>query len=1249
MNSVSPRSGRFPSIQQWSPIGILAGGIFVIDLLIPLGVAAGVLYIAVILLSLRYRDSQLPLWTAVGCSILTIVVLFITPVGGEFWKVLVNRALCLFAIWTTTLMGRVQLQQANANQENLLLTDRVFMASNDHISILGQDYRYRRVNPSYEKVHGKESQEVVGMSVSDLLGKEIFEQTVKPKLEQCFQGKEIHYESWFRFADDQDHYMTVSYLPLVSEDKKIEEIVVIARDLTDRKRMEETVQANQQQLRTILDAMTNFIGIGSVDGIVTDCNKPPLDMAGLTREDVIGKSFFDTYWLNHSPKVQEQVRGIIQRVGQGEIVREDYQARMGENFFVIVDACFVPVKDTKGQVQQIVHSGIDVTTRRHAEQALEINQQKLQAIMDHSPNLIFMKDLEGRYLHINKQFEHVFQVSNTTVIGATDQEIFPPEQAAQFQSHDQLVIQSQAPVEFEETAIHSDEIHTSLVQKFPLQNKSGEIYAIGGIATDITHRKQMETELCTSESRYRSLIETAGSIIIGLTPEGWIVEWNREAARLFGKTREEVLDENYFELFIQESDRLYIMADIKKVLAGKSTRDLQNVVMTDDENKRKISWNIDRLLNNKDQPYGVICIGRDITEWEKTQLQLQKWATIYQHTQWGVAVGDANSQSLDMVNEAYARMHGYTVEELQGQPISQVFATEFRSQLPGILQLIHDRGFHSFESLHIRKDGTTFPALLSVSAIKNPEGVVLYRVANVIDISELKHAEEALKKSEERFRTYFESGLVGMAITALDKEWVEANDRLCTMLGYSREELRQKTWAELTHPDDLLEDETEFNKLLSGTLDSYYLEKRFIRKDGSLIFTNLYVNAVRTPSRQVEYVTAMIEDISERKQTEKALKESEERFRSMFEQAAVGVAQVNTHTGAFIKINQRYCDIAGYSQEEMKTKTFQAITHPEDLKTDLEDLANLRSGKIKTISREKRYIQKNGSSVWINLTVSPLWQDNKEPSFHITVVEDITKRKSLEDAIQKHNEELEITVEQRTTRIQELEQRRMQVEKLAALSQIAAGVAHEINNPLASISQSLVLIKRAISENHPHYRYIAKTEDCIQRIATITKNLYQLYRPSGPTPMPVDIRMCIQTATEIMEERALTYGMRITVPSLSKPIMTQVSQSELIQVLCNLLHNAIDASPKETTIEISLTTGSKSLTLFVADQGEGIPPEAAPHIFEPFYTTKQHRTEGGMGLGLSISHSLVESMGGSLDFSTAMGQGSTFTITLPLP
>ncbi|MGE0472335.1 MAG: PAS domain S-box protein [Nitrospirales bacterium] len=1246
-----------PTWKFYLILGLLIAGIFVIDLLTPLGVASGAIYIVAVLFSLRQGNVHLLLGVALGCSVLTLVGHRLSPEGGEWATVLGNRGLALLVIWATALMGRIHAQQTETlayrkkaledfmhhmlsghfifdrqdtalswnqagataiglspqsvigvpdsqiydettwpqlwspdqllptsvppllkeheipvqnqgqmcsstksrlrdtpenmigvvnissevtdlkkSQSELMLAELVFNASPDHISVVGRDYRYRRVNTTYERVHEKTRQELVGLSVADLLGENVFAHHVQPLMDRCFGGEEIQYESWVTFGNGQRRYMAVSYIPLVVPDRNMEEILVISRDLTERKTAEETVKANEQRLRTILDAMTNFVGIGTVDGIILECNRTPLDLAALKREDVIGKPFIDTYWLNYSPVVQEQIRKILRRVALGEIVREDIQARIGENRYITVEACYVPVKDEKGEVVQIVHSGIDVTARRQAEKALQESNQTLQAILDHSPNLIFLKDLEGRYLHVNKQFEQVFRLSQESVIGFDDYRLFSLRQAMQFHTHDQMVLQRRKALEFEEIALHEDGFHTSLVQKFPLQDETGFIYAIGGIATDISERKK---------------------------------------------------------------------------------------------------------------------------------------------------------------------------------------------------------------------------------------------------------AEEVLRSSEERFRKYFESGLVGMAITGVNKTFLEVNDRMCTILGYAREELLGQNWGKLTHPDDLAENMTFFNQLIRNDLDSFVMEKRYVRKDGSIIHANLYMNAVKSKTGRVEYITTMVQDltpqkeaqmatqaaehlslaamnalsasicvlndhgtiimvndgwkqfvkdnacnpdkvgvgdnyfsffshitkesiadtaqtvphilevlegkkkefsfefacchspttqrwfacrvtrflgpgslrvvvahqdITERKHMENALRTSESTLKTFFDSAPMmmGVVEITPHDVRHVSDNKATAQFYGQVEGGVTGKWCSQLNIPRDIMEIWIDHYRQSLSSQQPVSFEYAHPSARGTR-WVSAVVTPVVLDPSATSQCAYIAQDITERKSLEEQIRQHTTELETEVERRATRIQELEQRRMQVEKLAALSQVAAGVAHEINNPLASIAQSLTLLKRAISPDHPKYKYTHKMQDCIDRMTRITRQLYSLYRPNSSPTDSIEVEQVIQSALDIMRPIAHKKGIRIrsSLSGDSIPNQVGIAPGDLIQILCNLIQNAVDASSPPSDIHVSITRDHQASTISIADQGMGINPEVLPRIFDPFYTTKYGKQGVGLGLGLAIAKNIIESAGGHLHCSTIQGTGTTFSIILP--
>ena len=283
----------------------------------------------------------------------------------------------------------------------------------------------------------------------------------------------------------------------------------------------------------------------------------------------------------------------------------------------------------------------------------------------------------------------------------------------------------------------------------------------------------------------------------------------------------------------------------------------------------------------------------------------------------------------------------------------------------------------------------------------NEQGNLKKVIHIATDISGRKQAEDALRESEERFRATFEQAAVGIAHVAPDGTWLRVNQRLCNIVGYADEELRQLTFQDITHPDDLDADLEYTRQMLADEIRTYSMEKRHIRKDGGVVWIDLTVSLIREPTGEPKYFIAVVEDIAERKQAEDALRESEERFRAIFDQAAVGVAQIETATGRFVKVNQKYCDIVGTSAEKLAASTFMDITHANDIQTDLDNMERIKTGETRSFSQEKRYLHPDGSAVWVNITVSPMWAIGEEPTFHITVVEDVTERMAVEQQLRE--------------------------------------------------------------------------------------------------------------------------------------------------------------------------------------------------------------------------------------------------------
>lgn len=278
---------------------------------------------------------------------------------------------------------------------------------------------------------------------------------------------------------------------------------------------------------------------------------------------------------------------------------------------------------------------------------------------------------------------------------------------------------------------------------------------------------------------------------------------------------------------------------------------------------------------------------------------------------------------------------------------------------------------------------------------------VLGRASN-LDLQEILQRSEAfaiaLRDSEERFRLTFQQAAVGMAHVAEDGHWLRINQKICEISGYTEAELLQMRFQDITHPDDLAADVEQANQVIEGTLDQYSMEKRYIRKNGSPVWVDLTVSAVRDTENRLKYFVAVVQDINERKNAEDRLREIDERFRQTFEQAAVGIAHIALE-GRWLRVNQKLCQILGYTTQELLSGTFQAITHPEDLVRILASVGKIVNGELDQFATEKRSIRKDGSLLWVNLTLSAVRDSARQVKYFVAVIEDISVRRDAEEQL----------------------------------------------------------------------------------------------------------------------------------------------------------------------------------------------------------------------------------------------------------
>lgn len=780
------------------------------------------------------------------------------------------------------------------------------------------------------------------------------------------------------------------------------------------------------------------------------------------------------------------------------------------------------------------------------------------------------------------------------------------------------------------------------------------------------------------------LIDQTTQPFLAIDLDGRITRVNRACVELLGYSAEELLG-----MTVQQITPPEWMATTEKALAqlqalGRAGRYEKEYIRKDGQ-RISVELAADLFRDEQGKPRGYYAFVTDIGERKRTERALreseERFRRLYDEAPFGYHEIDTEGTIL-IVNRTECEMLGYTREEMIGRPIFDFLIPSQReeSRRAVAARVRGERADMGVERVYRTKDGREIPVYIENRLTYDDRGRVVAIRSTVQDISARKQAEAALVTSERRLRALFEGIEDAVFVHDLEGRILDANPAASRKLGYTHEELLRLTTRDIDDPEFAAGFEDRLRQqLATGHLSC---EGRHRTKDGRVIPVDINTSTIQLENRTV--ILAVIRDITERKaleetrrrfaeaqsenarqleQKNRELIRSEARYRRLTEGCldAVVVADASGRIALFNPAAER---TFGYAAGEVLGQPL-TVLMPERYREmhDGSFRRYLETRRPRIVGRtvELRGLRKDGEEFPMELSLNAVDVDG-EIQF-IGSIRDLTERQRMRDML-------------------------MRSEKLASIGLLSAGVAHEINNPLSYIANNLAVLERdlkgilemmaayestqdtlrahapdvlqavhALSDDldWPYVRdnlgrMLARTREGVQRVANIVQGLRSLARTTPPKMEPAALSDLLAGALEMIQGRLRRKGITIELQAQESLPKVPCDASKISQVLLNLLINAMQAieaaNRPEGHIAITIRQEGDEQILTISDNGCGIDPEALPHLFDPFYTTKP--VGEGTGLGLSISHEIITGHGGRIEVESQPGQGTCFRISLPI-
>ncbi len=974
------------------------------------------------------------------------------------------------------------------------------------------------------------------------------------------------------------------------------------------------------------------IVVHSSDTSILTCNRAAADILGLTIEQVIGKKAADPSWeFIHEDMSTMSIEDypVSKVISSGKPLK-NYLAgieKPDQNSLAWITANAIPLFGESGNLDKVIVHFTDITKHKKAEQELKASTEKFQVMYDNAPLCYQSLDINGCFLDVNPTWLTVLGYTGEEVLGNSFIDFLHPDWKQNFKINFPAFKKCGFvnDVQFKIRHKNGSYLHISFAGRVAT-NSDGAFKQTHCVFKDITDKKKAEDDLRESEERFSAAIESISDCILIWDQDYNYLYANQSAIDHVGSTREQVIGKNirdglghmpdFMHLWMQRIDSVFATGEILKV---SDTTEMRGKLI-------HTSSVLSPVMNAQNKVEAVCVVYRDIT-YLKTSEEALRESEIFirniSENSTNLFYAHTPDHILTYVSPQVEKILGYTIEEamkcwtefVSDNPLNEIgFACTMKAIETGERQPPYELEF-------VRKDGKKVWAdVREFPQVENGKTIAI--MGSLAEITEKKLSEKMLIESEERFRLIYENSPdMYASVSPVDATILNCNKTMLRNTGYSRNEIVGSPVFLLYHPDSLEDAEDTFKQFVrTGSVQDRKLVLK--RKDGSKLHTSLNLNAVRDSAGRILYSISSWRDISQWLDAEKAVRASENKFRTVFENrgTATGLFDEN---GVIKDCNSVFVEMSGYSREEIVDKIkWSDLVYKEDLprlwKYHTERGASDSSAPAQY---ECRVCSKQGKLMDAILNVAMVGD------IRIVSLIDISEHKKADAEI-----------------------RRMQ--KLEGLGTVAGGIAHDFNNLLTGVFGNLEMARLDLPETSPSWQYLQEAHHAIQSARRLTGQLLTFAKGGTPVFKSVETASLLKETVEFNLHGCNVIS-QIELADDLWPVKADRGQIE--QVIANLTINSKQAMPGGGVLHIeaenspfSSSSGEfdlkcDSVVITIRDEGIGIPSKIIDNIFDPYFTTKDQ----GHGLGLAIVHSIITQHSGLIKANSTADEGATFTITLP--